>query len=183
MCCSLFPLEVSSLFVGNWTSSGSTHRHWLGHAINWFCEWMLETCILFRLACFDTRGSWMRRNSERRQDRIAIGGMALFLLSIDKIGVASGRIRVWIAMDKTYCLTCYLRLCRRLDTIMTWFRPLSEITRFEVQNSLLRAINLYIYSMVYYQVGYIRIFSNLGRELTDVTPRHSSHVGVSTWLI
>jgi len=75
-----------------------------------------------------------------------------------------------------------------------WFWPLSKIIKFEVQNSLLRAI----YSMVYSTVECIRISSNLcfrttilynllslpnlGRELTNVTLRHS-HVWVSIWLI
>jgi len=53
-----------------------------------------------------------------------------------------------------------------------------KITRFKVQNSLLRTINLYIYSMVYLTVEYIRISSNLcvkliiisvGREQSDLT--------------
>jgi len=41
------------------------------------------------------------------------------------------------------------------------FWPLLKITKFKVQNSLLRTINLYIYYMVYLTVEYIRISSNL----------------------
>jgi len=76
------------------------------------------------------------------------------------------------------------------------FWPLSKITTFKAQKSLLRAIILYIY---YFTAEYIKISSNLcfrttilynllslpnlGRELTNVMLCHSSRVWVSISLI
>ena len=56
------------------------------------------------------------------------------------------------------------------------FWPFSKITRSKVQNSLLRAINLDIYSMVYYTVEYLAICTS-GQQSCTICSRYPIWAG------